>query len=162
VRCDVPSQVCRKASSSSAVQPQRPPEMYNALTNQPRENVPVITDVTSRKPCRCLAFGATTSNGRRGCLGHVFVKDGDKSNCIRSILPDIRPRGSHVLELPPTHARTTHSPCTPHPRRSTKASIGILAPTHRPMGAFLISVTKPKHVVCIHRGYPYLSSKFWN
>jgi hypothetical protein len=57
------------------------------------------------------------------------------------------PRGSHVLELPPTHARTTHSPCTPHPRRSTKASIGILAPAHCPMRAILISVTKPKHLV---------------
>jgi len=47
----------RSAGRQKSMQRQRPPEMYNALTNEPRQNVPLITNVTSRKPCRCLALG---------------------------------------------------------------------------------------------------------
>ena len=132
------------------------------LTTELRENVPVISNVTSRKPCRCLAFGAFTSNGPRDNLVYISSVDEDKFNCIGSRI-DVRPRGSHVLELPPTHARTTHSPCTPHPRRSTKASIGILAPTYCPMRAVLISVTKPNHAVSskqILTEQQYMASSF--
>ena len=107
----------------------------------------VITNVTSRKPCRCLAFGVLASNRPRDY--RVLIEC--LLTCLRysqlNLFINRYPRGSHVLELPPTHARTTHSPCTPHPRRSTKASIGILAPNHCPMRVILILVTKPKHMV---------------
>jgi hypothetical protein len=60
--------------------------MYNALTNTGK-TCRVITNVTSRKPCRCLAFGVLAINGPRDCrVLDVFSHVGNNINWICSLI----------------------------------------------------------------------------